>query len=113
MYTHISHYWGTKVHFIHTVELKLGTKCPLFIIICDVSDASSRAVCHRFVRWRIILFHIFTIGGILAPQFCTCINTNFSVEEDSLFAWSRTEIFYDSSKSYRTGFSSGLLNPLL
>ena len=31
------------------------------------------------------MFHIFIIGGLLVPQFCTYINTNSSVEEDSLF----------------------------
>ena len=89
-----------------------GTNCPFFIIICDVSDASSHAFCHCFARWHIILFHIFKIGGLLEPQFFTCINTNSIVEEDSLFPWSWTEIFYDSSKSYRTGFCSGLSNSL-
>ena len=81
----ISHNRGTKVHFPYTAKLKMGENCPLFIIICDVLDASSRDFCLRFVRWRIILFHIFTIGGLLVPQIGTCINTNSSAEEDSLF----------------------------
>ena len=85
LYTHISQNRGTNVHFLHTAELKLGDKLSPFLRICDVSDASSRAFCHRFARWRRIVFHILTIGGLLVPQFCMCINTNSSVEEDSLF----------------------------
>ena len=104
---------GQRYSFYIRSSWNWGIKCPIFVIICDVSDSSSCAFCHSFTRWHIILFHIFTIGGILSPQFCTCINTNFSVEEDSLFAWSQMEIFYDSSKLYRTGFCSGLSNSLV
>ena len=95
---------GQRYTFYIRPSWKLGKNCPLLIIICDVSDASSRAFCHRFAQWRIILFHIFTIGRLVVPQFCTCINTNSSVEEDSLFGLRQPFMIAEGREPFRSDY---------
>ena len=81
------------------------------MIIRDLSGGSSHAFCRRFVRWLIILFHIFTIGGLLVPQVCTCINTNFSVEEDSLLGLLQTVMISEGREPFGSDYLfSGVLD---
>ena len=60
--------------------------------------------CHRFARWRITLFHIITIGGLLVPQFWTCINTNYSLEEDLLFGLGQPVMIAEGREPFRSGY---------
>ena len=50
------------------------------------------------------MFRIFTIGGLLVPQFCTYINNNYSVEEDSLFGLLQPVMVAEGREPFRSDY---------